>query len=170
MGQKCKDSQNKTNPGRSICKEWHTAIPQTFKEGKHLRWYAENETFELHKWTGISSLFSSVFSLPCLESDAQREICWLELQWDKGSIPWLLCAPRLIFLTPSCSCSYADLLAIRFATWFSTHAVEGRTLPCSSTCLCSSPHVYVLAKPISFHCCWAVQAWLSSQALTSTRI
>lgn len=28
------------------------------------------------------------------------------------SIPWLLSAPRLIFLMPSWSCSYADLLAI----------------------------------------------------------
>lgn len=31
-------------------------------------------------------------------------------------------------------------------TWFSTHAVEGRALPCSSTCLCSFPHVCVLTQ------------------------
>lgn len=72
--------------------------------------------------------YSSVFSLPCLVWCSVWNLL-VEPLWDKGSIPWLQSAPRLIFLTPSRSCSYADLLAIHswkcrfdkdlaFYTWY----------------------------------------------------
>lgn len=70
----------------------------------------------------------------------------------QSSIPWLLCAPRLIFPTPSCSCSYAHLLAIhswkcRFATDLVFHTCCRRKSPALffhvpvfiSSCLCFDP-------------------------------
>lgn len=170
MEQKCKDYLNKTNPGRRVHKKWHTVIPLTFKEGKHLTWYAENETFELHKRTGISSLLSSVLSWPCLD-DVQSECAG----WRQGCAPfpdsWVL--PGSSFSRPagpaalhSCWPSNTGNVDLT-QTWCPTHAVEGRSLPHFSMCLCSFHISIFLAKPTSFHRCGAVRAWLSTQTLTS---
>lgn len=118
MEKKFKDYRNKTSPGRRIHEERHTVSHYTdIQGGKTFNmicwewslWVTSMnrnqqsltpQSWVYHVWSLLVSLKSAGWSHH--GTTAGAGLC---------SIPWLLTAPRLIFLTPSLSCSYADLLA-----------------------------------------------------------
>lgn len=175
----------------------YPVVPWTFKKAKHSTWYAENEAFELHKWTGISSLsFLSLaftmFGVCCSQSfspksagcgtkpavgatvgQSQRQGCTpFPDSWALGAIlqsgSWShLSHPQLVLQL----CRFVDYPLSGnidlIDMWFSTYA---GALPAQFFYV----PVFISSPPFSvsnpFHCCCAVWVWLSTHTLTSTWI
>lgn len=143
-------------------------VPWTFKKAKHSTCYAENEAFELHKWTGISShsflgLGFTMFGVCCSQSFSPKSADCETKPAARASVGQ---SPRqgwtfLTALSQSGSpphLSHAQAIQI---CWLSitgnvdlmAHTMEV-SLSSSSMCLCSSPHFhFICLKPTSLLLC-----------------